>query len=475
MSRTIPANYEIDEDIYPEQVSKTPNSEMKLLITSDQGPSINVGSDIHGSNDLMDAIHQCVIHSTIRHVINIPLAIILQYLSTYPFFRSADTLYYFLLQRYGSDAHYSSNGCHLITIQPELSGVYILAEQNMKALMIKGVPSKTIYNILKKSINRTVTCERYQLRHSIITGEAPVTEAVKIPSICLNIPQYQQIYQQAATSLDVIKLLVGNDCWEAIPKLNSDILSIMLLRMSYVSSVAPKLWKYCLRQYYTERLRALQIHKILPWMTTRELIALNTLLPDLIQLPFGLNTLGVRIWYTDKITRAYLLGCDIVEGIPSNEIISSKLQKLQRDGIETYSDDITGVYLDENNKLTGKIGEYFFPNIQGKKLINTRTTLGTSIGSHYVSDLIPIINRDTVELVLIYDFMKAFKPETILTPRLIIDLIAAGEVGTMKVEISQEEAEHIKNRIAVKTEAIRSLPARTRLVEVMSTDIVNYS
>lgn len=426
------------------------------------------------SIDIMDVIHQCVIHSTIRHVLTIPVKILIEYLSTYPFFRGADTLYYFLLRRYGSDAHYSSDGRHLITIQSELSGVYILAEQDMGAPAIKDVPNKTIYNILKKTINRTVSCERYQLRHSIITGEASIQDAVKVPSIALNIPQYQQFYHQSVTLEMAASILIEQDCWEAVPILNYKILAMMLTRMSYISSVAPKLWKYCLRQYYSDRLLALNIHKMLPHMITRQLVALNTLLPDLIRLPFELNTLSIRLWYSDRITRAYLLGCDIIEGIPSNEIISAKIQKLQKDGIETYSDSITGVYLDGEDKLTGKIGEHFFPNIQGKKLVNTRTTVGTSIGSHYVSDLIPIVAQDRVEIVLIYDFVAKINPESILTPQLIIDLIESGTVGTLKVAISQEEAEHIGDRISVKIETTRCIPSRIRLVEIMSNDIVNY-
>jgi len=86
-------------------------------------------------------------------------------------------------------------------------------------------------------------------------------------------------------------------------------------------------------------------------MNTKQLTAINTLLPDFIKLPHKLNTLKIRVWYTDKLTRAYLLGRDIIDGIPSDDIIS---EKLQNNDIETY----------------------VFPNLQGKHTINIRTSMG---------------------------------------------------------------------------------------------------
>jgi hypothetical protein len=364
-------------------------------------------------------------------------------------------------------------GRHLVSIQPELSGVYILAEQDMKAPINKGVEGKTIYNDLKKIVDRTVICEKYSIRHLIITGEAELGTAIKIPSIALNIPEYQEIYQQAVANPDVLRLLIDYDCWEGIPTLNFDVLVLMLDRMSYIASVAPELWKYFHREYYRSRLSLMRIEKVLPQLVARQFVALNTLLPNLIKLPPDLDTLGIRLWYTEPNSRAYLLGCDVVQGIPSDEIISEKLQTLQKIGIEAYVDTVTGVYLDEHNKLTGRIGEYFFSQIKGKKLLNTRTSINTSIGSYYVSDLIPIIGEDQVEIVIAYDFLKLIR-DGIITSQVIIDFVENGSVGSSKVKISQEHANEIKSRLLILTDATRGLPARMRLVEIMSNDMINY-
>jgi len=435
---------------------------------------IPVNYNVDNISDIFKAIHQCIVHSTIRHMLSVPKEVIIEYLVTQPYFRGADTLYYFLLRRDGTDVYYDSKGRHLISIQPELSGVYILAEQDMDAPINKGVRGNTIYSILMKIIGRMSICERYQLRHSIITGEASLPTAVKIPSIALNIPQYQKAYQQAGMDPGVLNLLINYDCWEGVQILNYSILSQMLDRMAFVSAAAPELWKYFHRKYYTAQLQSLQIHKILPQMVSRHLVALNTLLPDLIKLPPGLDTLGIRLWYTEPASRAYLLGCDISQGIPSNEIISEKLQTLQRLGIERYIEDVTGIYFDENNKLTGKIGEYFFPQIEGKKLINNRTSLNTYVSSHFVSDLVPIVFEDLVEIVLVYDFVAAIMSESIVTTELIIDVIESGAVGTLKSKITEKAAIDIQTRIMVSTEATRGISPRSRLVEIMSNDIVNY-
>lgn len=456
--------------------------------------------------EVLEAIHQCVLNSTIRHVLAFPLSIIIEYFSTYPFFCGADTLYYLVLRKAGEKAHYAKNNRHIVSIQPELAGVYILAEQNMKAPLIRNIratklnnkkcwddlqssqsaeqnsaltaeslsPNETIYPIIKASIDRTITCNRYKIRHSIITGEASIKTATIIPTIALNIPRYQSFYQQSITIPEMTKILIDQDCWEPIKTLNFTILSHMIYRMILIKSISSQLWKHSLREYYTNRLKILNIHDSLPVITSRQIYSLHNILPDLVRFPSGLNTLGIRLWFTERMARAYLLGFDIYEGIPSDEIVCERIQRLQRLGIEKFTDEITGVYVDNDNKLTGRIGTNFYHDFVGKTLVNTKTAMGTSIGTYYVCDLIPVISGDSAYILTLYDFINAFDTNDRIFPETVQRTIIEGKIPFINEDVGIDEAKKIFDRIFVKMDIVRGIPARTRLVEIMSHDVINY-
>ena len=419
------------------------------------------------------AIHECVYGSIIRHVLKLSPDSILEYLTKYPFYRGADTLYYFLLKRIGKDAYYAADGRHLISIHPELMGVYILAESDVNAPVIRDVPEKTVYPMIKAVIDRTITCERYQLRHSIIIGEADTSKAKQIPSIALNIPTYQAYYQSKSEDLNVVACLIENDCWEAIKERNGNLLPLMISRMLTVKATLPNLWDLVLKEYYTQHLLRLKIYKMISSSPVKYITMLNTLLPDLIRLPPGLDTLGIRLWYAPRPTRAYLLGFDVSDGIPSDEIISERLLHLQNVGIESYADEITGVYIDGNGHLTGQIGMMTYPDLAGKKLLNTKDSTGVLLGTYYPYDLFPVIHDGNVVILTIGDIQVAVAA----TPcRSAEDLRAILEnIDTLVCPMDLPTAKTIYARLTSPINAVRGNNARVNLVEIMSWDILNHA
>ncbi|CAH6418997.1 Hypothetical protein HVR_LOCUS184 [uncultured virus] len=455
----------------------------EALLLSVEGPL-----SLLSKERFLEAIHQCVIYSTIRHVLTFPHEIIVEYLATYPFYRGADTLYYFILRKVGRDAHYGPNGKHIISLNPELAGVYVLAEQDMKAPIMKYSDSsfdkrvsvdKTIYSIVKNSVDRTILCPRYQLRHSIIVGDAAIEDAVKIPSISLNIPKYQTFYQ-ANFSMDLISLLVEQDCWEPIPTLNFTVITMMTTRMSYIAAIAPDLWKLSLCQYYAERLATLNIHEYLPKIISKYLNVLNTLLPDLIRLPPNFDTLSTRLWFTNRLTRAYLLGFDLNDGIPSDEIVSESIQHLRNVGVEKYAEEITGIYLTNDGKLTGQIGNTHYNYLEGKRLVLPKSGPGdvqverrlSALGSMYVYDLIHITVEDRAYVIPLVNIVGIIKGG--MMPEYIQEIFSSGVIDNIKENVDIETANRILSQLTTKLNTNRCIPARIRLVEIMSHDIVDY-
>ena len=425
------------------------------------------------SDNTLKAIHQCVIHSVMRHVLTFSPEKIIEYLTTYPFFRGSDTLYYFILRKVGALAYYAPNGHHILSIQPELSGVYVLAEQDMKAPLIKDVPEPTIQPIIIESIVRMVTCPRYKLRHSIITGEAEVKDAVKIPSIALNISRYQSFFQNVSNHIDLMSLLIDQDCWEPISSLNYNIMTMMISRMSYIVAIAPELWELSLRQYYTQRLVSLEICQHLPSINNRQLNALNKLLPDLIKSPPNFNTLSVRLWFTDRTARAYLLGFDLNNGVPSDEIISERIQHLQRIGIEKYAEEITGIHVAQDNRLTGYIGNIYYDYLAGKQFITSQSNL-TKLGASYVYDLIHVIIEDQVHIIKLWNIITVIDKDRNVTPEYIREIFASGIISDVKGIISFENAQRITAQLTAGVGTNRGISAHTRLVEILSHDLIDY-
>lgn len=422
------------------------------------------------TEQMLHAIHECVYGSTVRHVLSLPTEVLIQYLSTFPFYRGADTLYYLLLKREGNNVHYTPSGRHLVAIQPELSGVYTLAEQDSKALVMKDVPGETIYPIIRDHIARVLLCGSYQHRHRIISGEAPIFSAAEVPAIALNFPIYQK---QLTTSMNARSVIaaVAHDCWEAFDVMDESLLVGFLDRMASTKTTLPNLWRVVLRNYYEQQLIRLRIHDVLPSLSVQHITMLNAIYPDIVRLPPNLDTIGIRLWYTPKLTRAYLLGFDIVDGIPCDMLISERLQRLRDIGIERYVNEITGIGLDSEGRLTGRIGIMNYPNIIGKRLANTKDLGGILLSGYYPADLYPLISPDDVVIITRNDICSIITGNN----NDFDGIRAAFTRETIPYLIEPPSAEMFLDMFTwakVSINIVRGIPARIKLVELMSSDVL---
>lgn len=434
---------------------------------------------ILSEQQILQAIHECVYGSTIRHVVGFHPALILKYLSTFPFYRGADVLYYFLLEKYGSNVHYAEDGRHMLVVKPELIGVYVTAGQDTHALSQRDVTGNTIYQAIKDNITRTISCGRYQGRYSIMTGEADFTKAIQIPSIALSTSHYNTILADLGKRHEIVNILVDFDYWEAFSILTLDIFTVMICRISFAKGAYPNLWEAVLRNYYTEQLQRLNIHSLFPSMNTKQLTIMSMALPDLIQLPPGLDTLGIRLWFSHRSARAYLLGFDICDGIPSDEIVSERLRHLQRVGIEQYCSEITKIHIDEKGLLTGRIGIMNYPRLAGKKLINTTSTQGVSIEIYYPYDLHQIVCGENVYLLPHRDIGNVILShiddyEEDYTIEMLTEILVNENFPYLTETPSENDIDVIFQRLIFRAKFVVGYPVRERLVEVMSNDIVDY-
>lgn len=445
------------------------------ITTHDDQNNMDVTKQSTTLNSTLQAIHECVYGSTIRHVINFPLEVLIEYLTTFPFYRGADTLYYVLLERFGQLAHYSSYGMHLAKLQPELTGVYILAEQDINARIFKydSPTGKTIYDQVTDYIPRTIICERFQLRNKIITCEAEFKDAAQIPSISLNFLKYQKIFGTLIDDPTARLLLITNDCWEPFTAINGSLFQLMLDRISFVRGSMPNIWNMVLRDYYKQQLIRLKVHDMLAYTAVKQITMLNNFFPELINMPDNLDALGIRIWFAPRMTRAYLLGVSLQDGIPSDEYISERLFRLKDLGIEAYTKEITGIKFDENNRLTGYIGMVDYPNIRGKRLVNYRDHTGMPLSGYYPHDLYPLIYGEDVVMISRYDVTTLMVNGNLTYEK--FRACFTKDVFPYIIETPSAEAfldmfEWITNKIA----GNRGIPARIKLVELMAWDIIDY-
>lgn len=442
-------------------------------------------SDTTSPDTTLLAIHECVNGSTIRHIIDLPLETLLRYLSTFPFYRGADTLYYLLLQRYGENAHYSEDGRHMVAIQPELLGVYIFSEQNIYAPLlrnessvkvspsVKDVSEATVYRRIVEYIPRTLMCKRYQMRNTIIMGEATWLEAVQIPSISLNMPIYQEMFKERAQNIQMICTLIGMDFWEGIDSINSVIFDTILSRIAFSKGSMPNLWNLALREYYKSQLLRLKILNLLPYLTTRQITTLNGIYPELVNLPSGLDTLGIRIWFSMRDWRCYALGIDTRDGLPSDEFVSERLRHLKELGIERYCNEITGIEIGENKRMTGKIGTFNFPELKDKELVNIRDLSEISLNVYYPSDLFPLISGDKVVILTRRDMNMIMPPDRFNFQG--VQQLLNRETIPYLIEPPSEEIflnmiTWISSLMLIK----HDIPARVKLVETMTWDSLTY-
>lgn len=422
---------------------------------------------------MFHAIHECVYGSTVRHILTLPLDQLIHYLSTTPFYRGADTLYYLLLQREGAKVHYSANGRHLVSIQSEFAGVYIMAGQDPNAMIIKDTPGETISPILRDHITRTVSCQRYRTRQLIMSGDAPFPLASSIPSISLNIQQYQHNYETMVMVPSILLNLITNDCWEPVRMLDEYVFPIMLDRMTFVKATMPNLWNLVLCKYYAQQLQRLHLHVMFPEIASRQLLVLNGLFPDIIRLPTNLDAISVRLWFCSKLSRAYLLGLDIRDGIPSDAMISACLNHLQHIGIEKYVDEITLIRLDAEGLLTGRIGTFYYPQIVGKKLLNTVDLGGMRLNMCYPADMYPLTTKDGVVIITRNDMGRLLqKAPDDSTESQLKSMISPEYIPYLTETPSEETLLEMITWFNIEFGVARGTPARTKLVEMMSWDLV---
>jgi hypothetical protein len=428
-------------------------------------------SDLHIH---LETIHECVIQSTIRHVVSYPTSILIRYLTTYPFFRGADILYYLLLRKVGSEAYYAEDGNHVIHIQPELAYVYVLAEQDIKVPIHKDNPSSTIYSQIRRVISRISSCDRFRFRHSIITEDADFETAIQIPTLALNLPTYQAYFRNPVSSEVIAHLLINHDCLEPIRTLDKSIIELIIKRSSVMKATAPTFWQHHLQQYYVKHLQRLQIHNLFQTLYTRQIYRLNQLFPELIRMPPNLSALATRLWFSDRPVRAYLLGFDITDGIPSDEIISKALRELSQSGVEQYVKEITGIYLDTERHLTGQIGINYYPHLAGKKLINTRDSFGISIGSYYSYDIVPISIDDSILFISLHEIVMKIDRYVEHHLEYLQTFFVENKFHDLTLHPSDQELEIIRNRLLLYFGTLPFIPARIRLVEISSHDIIDY-
>jgi len=417
---------------------------------------------------MLEAINECVYGSTVRHVLHFPYKVIVKYLSIYPFYRGADTLYYLLLKREGKKVYYDERGIHLVSIQPELSNVYNLAEQDCEALEKENVPGKTIYEIIMRNIGRMVVCKHYQQRNKIMTEEETDENAAQIPSIALNFPKYQMLLGGMTHVTQVMSIIIC-DCWEAIKYMDSHLCILQLERMTYVKVTMPNLWHIVLEEYYRKEMVRLGINNVLHTLPVRHIRGLNSIYPDIIKYPDNLDTIGVRIWYSPEKARAYLLGFKVEKEMPTLEEIKENINKLQEWGIEKFVEEITKIEINSEGKLTGRIGQTLYPLIKDKVLVNSKDLQRININIYYPADLYMLISDKHVVVITRNDIINMTTRNS-LNYHGFRDIFLKGGIPYL-IEIPTEQIMmDMFSWVTIDIGIVRSIPARIKLVEMMSID-----
>lgn len=426
-------------------------------------------------NTILEGIHECVRESLVYRLLNVHIKFLLKYLTNYPFFKGADVLYYLILKKYGKEAHYNSYNIHIVSIQSELTGVYILAEQDVKAYIIKDNPQNTIYPFITANIDRISNCKVYQLQLSIMTEELSFTELTTIPSIALNFPRYQKKLKiNNHLSLD---MMISNDYWDQIIDLSSNI-GYLLNRMGFVKGSHPNMWNLILKDYYLNQLTRLGIHDLITHLPIRQIMSLNSLFPDIIRVSTKLNTLGIRLWYASKNIRAYLLGYCLSDGIPSDKHICGSILRLQELGIEKYAAEISKIHFTNEGLLTGQIGMLHYPSLTNKKLINYNDLSGCPLNSYYPQDLYPIVYTDSVVIITYKDILLAgislYNIDELLP---FIDNIQKCLTKTkfpyLLEDISSNDVKNISCWLCLSINTARTIPSKRRLLNIISQDSID--
>lgn len=408
----------------------------------------------YSDGDILKALHQCVQYSLVTYVQDAPLHLILKYLSSTPFFRGADQLYYLVLRTHGISAHYTEEGQHLVALQPELATAYVMAEQNINAPSHKN-SCDSILHIITPIVHRMIISTPYANRMNTMVGNLSLETAMQIPRVAMCVPEYRSMILRMRPSF-IIADVIGNT-------LNPFVVSGIAARCSEISSMCPELWNIVLKHHYHQELVRLNFRKFLvgyPIMTVKHL---DTLFPDIVQFPHQFNVLCAKLWFADRNIRAYLLGYDLDQGCPSNESVSARLHHLNSVGVEKYVKEITGISM-SNNVLTGYLGHVYYDHIVGKKLGNTMDKEGIPVGKYYPYDLIPLVYEDTVYMVPVHDFKVSSNHRTLtdaLNDRIIPYLPRSPDPDQVKMII---------RRFQPSFKTVRGVQAHQRLLDLMFSD-----
>jgi hypothetical protein len=83
--------------------------------------------------NIFKAIKECIDGSLIYHILELPSDILIEYLTTNPYSKGADIVYYILLKKLGWNAYYNKNGVLVLSLNNELVGSYVIANLYIKA------------------------------------------------------------------------------------------------------------------------------------------------------------------------------------------------------------------------------------------------------------------------------------------------------------------------------------------------------
>ena len=261
--------------------------------------------------NIFKAINECIDGSLINHILEIPSDILIEYLTKNTYSKGADTLYYILLKKLGWNAYYNKDGVHVLSLNNELVGSYVMTNQYIKAPININSNNSTIYELINNKIYRFISCDNYIIRYAIMNEETPYNIALKLPSIALNFPLYRDYIINNYISLKNSIFCIEYDFLEPLNILTYPSFKHILNRMSVLKSTMYNLWKLSLKKYYLTHLLRLNISKFFSKLSIKDLKKLNSFFPKLVRLPKNLNSLCIKIFYMNEYTRAYILGFNI--------------------------------------------------------------------------------------------------------------------------------------------------------------------
>ena len=261
--------------------------------------------------NIFKAIKECIDGSLIYHIIDFSSDILIEYLTTNPYSKGADILYFILLKKLGWNAYYNKDSVHVLSLNNELVGSYVIANQYIKAPNTINSNGSTIYELINNNIYRFISCDNYIIRYSIMNEETPYDIALKLPSVALNFSLYRNYIIKNYIIFNNSVFCIEYDFLEPLNILTYSIFKNILNRMSIVKNSMYSLWKLSLKKYYLTHLLRLNIRKFFSKLLIKDLKVLNSFFPKLLKLPKNLNSSSIKIFYMNEYNRAYILGFNI--------------------------------------------------------------------------------------------------------------------------------------------------------------------